>query len=98
MWVLKGIKEEISLLVMVLCGKLVFGFDELSDLIGLNLDFVLIPRKQNICAAVTMLHGFGKPLHFVMAGSRMWGLCLSFFGSPQVKQDKRSAWLSGEVF
>lgn len=51
MWVLKGIEEEISSLVMVLCGKLVFGFDELSDLIGLHLDFVLIPRKQNICAA-----------------------------------------------
>lgn len=43
----------------------------------------------NISLTVTMLHGFGKPLHFVMAGSRMWGLCLSVFSSPQVKQDKR---------
>lgn len=43
----------------------------------------------NICLTVAMLHGFGKPLPFVMAGSRTWGLCLSFFSSPQVKQDKR---------
>lgn len=43
----------------------------------------------NISLTVAMLHGFGKPLPFVMAGSRTWGLCLSFFSSPQVKQDKR---------